>query len=215
MKKAYWMAVVAGLALAPWPAFAQPMPDQATEPAAAPRVIPADQQATKEQLTRLFEVMRLREQFTSMTKMLPTVVQQQMHAQMKEILASVPSATQPTADQQAAIDKLMNKYMEKALSIYPLDEMIDDAVTVYQRHVSRSDVDAYIAFYSSPPGQHLLDAQPVIMHEYMPMVMQRVEERSKELNDEMVKDLQDYLKTQMPAAAPVLVSPPPPPPPGK
>jgi len=150
-----------------------------------------------------------------MTKMLPTVVQQQMHAQMKEILASVPSATQPTADQQAAIDKLMNKYMEKALSIYPLDEMIDDAVTVYQRHVSRSDVDAYIAFYSSPPGQHLLDAQPVIMHEYMPMVMQRVEERSKELNDEMVKDLQGFLKTQMPAAAPVLVSPPPPPPPGK
>jgi hypothetical protein len=199
------IAIVFGLgcALMPASAIAQaPAAQPAEGQAAAAPVIPPDQQPTKEQLIRLFEVMRLRRQFDSMMKMMPAMVEQQIHAQMKEMLAKMPDAKEPTPEQQAAIDKLMNKYMEKAQTIYPVDEMIDDAATVYRRHMSRSDVDAYIAFYDSPAGQHLLDAQPVIMKEYMPMVTARIQERSKDLYAEMAQDIEEFIKTELPAKSP-------------
>lgn len=169
---------------------------------AAQAVVPLDQQATREQLTKLFEVMRLRQQFDSMTKMMPAIIEQQVHAQMAGMAAAIPGGKQLSPQQQAALDKLSAKYLQKATSLYPAAEMIEDAMTVYQRHMSRSDADAYIAFYSSPPGQHLLDAQPVIMKEYMPVVSGKVQERTKELYAEMAQDLRDFVKSQEPQAAP-------------
>jgi uncharacterized protein len=211
MRKSYWIVAVAGLALAPW-ALAQTPAGQSGAADQAPAQhtteiqlqadaspIPADQQASKEQLTKLFEVMRMRQQFDSMMKMLPNLVQQQVRAQMEELTSKLPNAKQPTPQQQAALDKLMNKYMEKALTIYPADEMIEDAIGVYQRHMNRTDVEAYIAFFSSPAGQHFLDAQPVIMKEYLPLAMGRAEAHTKELYAEMAEDLAEYIKTQAPA----------------
>jgi len=49
----------------------------------------------------------------------------------------------------------------------------------YQKYLTRSDVDGIIALYSSPAGQRLLDIQPVIMQEYLPLVMQRMMDRGK------------------------------------
>lgn len=165
----------------------------------ADATIPAGEQATREQLKKLFEVMRMRQQFEAMMKMLPSMVQQQVHAQMEELTAKLPGANQLTPEQQAALDKLTDKYMQKAQAIYPADEMIEDAITVYQRHMTKTDVDAYIVFYSSAPGRHFLDAQPQIMKEYMPLVMQRAQERSKQLYAEMAADLADFIKTAAPA----------------
>jgi len=65
---------------------------------------------------------------------------------------------------------------------------------IYQKHMSKEDVDAYITFYNSPAGQHLLDEQPVIMKEYLPIVSQRMQERSKTLNEDMMKDLEQLAK---------------------
>lgn len=204
MSRTYWMALAAGLVIAPW-LVAQPAANQPAEErsgTATEATIPVDQQATREQLARLFEVMRLRQQFDSMMKMLPNIVQQQVHAQIEEMTSKMPDAKKLTAEQQAALDKLMNKYMEKARTIYPADEMIGDAITVYQRHMSRPDVETYIAFFSSPPGQHFLDAQPVIMKEYMPLAMERAQERSRELNAEMAADLQKFIAGQQNQPAP-------------
>ena len=80
--------------------------------------------------------------------------------------------------------------------------MISDMSGLYQRHLSRTDIDAFIAFYGSPAGQHLLDQQPAIMKEYMPMVMGRVQERTKALTDEMADDLAQLSKSMTPADKP-------------
>jgi hypothetical protein len=63
-------------------------------------------------------------------------------------------------------------------------------------------VDAFIAFYATPAGQHLLDAQPAIMQEYMPLVMSRMQVRSKALSEEMMKEVGDILKPQPDADKP-------------
>lgn len=206
MKNLFAAAALAALTIAPW-ACAQ-SPAASTAPAAqqpaaeASAEVPPDQQATREQLTRLFDVMRLRKQFDSMTKMMPAIVQQQVHEQMAEMAAAIPNGKQLSPEQQAAFDKLTDKYLQKATTLYPADEMMDDAMTVYRHHMSRTDADAYIAFYSSQPGQHLLDAQPVIMKEYMPVVTGKVQERTKTLYAEMAKDMQEFVKAQAPQPAP-------------
>src|SRR5689334_12046215 len=55
----------------------------AQAPTVAP--LPQDQQAPREQIARLFEVMRLRQQMESMMKSLPAMVQQQIQTTSKEL----------------------------------------------------------------------------------------------------------------------------------
>ena len=202
MKKSYWIVLMAGLLASPWALAQTPK----TQPVSAPpktavgeASVPLEQQASREQLKKLFEVMRLRQQFEDMMKMLPSVVQQQLRAQMDQLTASMPNAKRMDSEQQKALDRLMNKYMEKAATLYPVDEMIDDAISVYQRHMSREDADAYLAFFSSPPGQHFLDAQPAIMKEYMPIAMERAQRRTQALTADLIADISEFEKSVGPA----------------
>jgi hypothetical protein len=188
---------------------AGPAPVGATAtPDSTPSAIPPDQQPTKQQLAKLFEVMQVREQVGAVMQMFPAMIQQQVRQHEKEITASQPESARMTPEQQAALDKVTERYLEKAMSIYTVDEMLDDMAAIYQRHFTRADVDVYIAFYSTPAGKHLLQMTPVIMQEYMPVVMQRVQERSKALTAEMSKEITDVLKSTAPdATAPPAPSP--------
>jgi hypothetical protein len=190
-----------GLALAPWAAFAQvPAEQSVPPPAASVPVIPLDQQPTKQQLAKLFELMKVDEQLASVTKMMPALMQREMQAQAQQMQKDHPEMASMTAEQQQAAAKVTARFMERAMTIYPADEMIADMSTLYQKHLSRSDVDGIIAFYSSPAGQHMLNIVPVIMQEYMPMVMQRMQERMRPLNDEMIKEMGAIGKAPAPSA---------------
>jgi hypothetical protein len=176
---------------------AQQLQEQASMQAAA-TTIPADQQPTKEQIAKLFEVMRLR---------VPSMVQQQIKSAMNQTEADLPPGTTLTPEQREKMQAVMQKYVGKAMDLYPADEMLTDMGTIYQRHLSKDDVDGMIAFYSSPAGQHLLDAQPVIAKEYMPMVMSKVAERSQSMTRDMMAEMAEIVPNakhpaQKPAAKP-------------
>jgi uncharacterized protein len=201
MRKFLGLATLAAIvaivpaALSQAPADQQATPDAQAEPQL--RVIPPDDQPSKEQMARLFDAMRLRQQMANITKTLPAMIQQQVSQQIKSLTANT-SGTPLTAEQQAAVDQLMKKYMERALSLYPPDEMIADLSGIYQRHLSKEDVDGIIAFYSSPAGQHMVELAPVAMKEYMPLVMGRMQERSKALAEEMKKDMKETVPGWVP-----------------
>ena len=217
MRKTYAAAILLTICLVPL-AVAQ-SPANPTEPAvsqAAPAdqsssavqvgsaessVVPPDQQATREQLTKLFEVLRLRAQMTQYTGLMSSAMQQSMRQGVRQATAQVPNAKRLTPEQQAKLENILARYMKKVMNVYPADEAVDDAIGVYQRHMSRSDVDAYIAFYSSAPGQHFLDAQPVIMKEFMPVVLNKVQERSKALQTGLTQDIANFIKAQRPESA--------------
>lgn len=164
-------------------------------------VVPEGQQPAPEQLDKLFDLMRLRDQMDSITKMMPTMIQQQVEAQSKALNEKLMPGVKLNAQEQEASRRITQKYLEKALNIYPVTEIIQDMKALYQRHLTRDDVDGLIAFYSTPPAQHLLDAQPAIMQEYMPMVMKKVEERSLQLNEELAQELKELVKSAAPAAS--------------
>lgn len=175
--------------------------------AQAPVAVAADQQPTNEQLAKLFEVMRLREQMQSMRQMVPSMVQQQIQSAMSQTEANLPAGTKLTREQRAGMEKVMSKYVGKAMDLYPADEMQTDMTAIYQRHLSRDDVDGLIAFYSSAAGQHLLDAQPVIAQEYMPLVMGKVSERSQAMTKEMMKEMAQFAPAKQAAVKPAAKAP--------
>jgi uncharacterized protein len=198
MKKTYrFLALVL---LVPAFAIGQSTPGAAapaSDDAALAAPVPVDQQPSKEQLMKMIEVMHLREQMQGMMKMMPQLVQQQLQQQQNQLNAKY--GTQLTPDQQAALQKLMEKYMTQAMNVYTVDEMIADVIPVYQRHFTKDDVNSLIAFYSTAAGQHMLSMTPVIMKEYMPVVMKRVQERSSQLTDELANDMAAYMKSIAPA----------------
>jgi hypothetical protein len=193
------LAVMAGL-LSLTPGLVQPAVAQSTEHTTQiqlkPSEIPAEHQATPEQLHKLFDEMRIKTQIGTVMQTMTGVVQKQLQDQLHQFAEHMPDGKKPTAEEEKQVSDLMSKYMKRAAEIMPIDEMIGDMVAVYQRHISREDVDAMIAFYGTPAAQHLLDAQPAISQETMPVMMARVQERMKALNEDMYKDLQTIYPSQ-------------------
>jgi hypothetical protein len=74
--------------------------------------------------------------------------------------AQVPDAT---PEQLAKLDKLCDSMVESL----PVDEMMDAIVPIYQKHLTKQDLAAVTAFYSSPAGQKILKELPAIMAEAM------------------------------------------------
>ena len=165
----------------------------------APAIAP-ENQASAEQLTKLFDVMRIKQQMASMRMMVPGMVQQQIQSAMKQTESELPAGSKLTQEQREKMQAIMSKYVGKAMDLYPTDEMLTDMTGIYQKHLSKDDVDGLIAFYSGPAGQHLLDAQPVIAQEYMPMVMGKVAQRSQAMTKEMMKEMAEIVPANKPAA---------------
>jgi hypothetical protein len=196
-----WAMLAMGAALIPaafCPGQTTPNPVQGLQAAAKPDAapaIPVEDQASTEQVERLFQVMRVRQQTEMAIKQMSTMMQQQVAQGMKAGEAGLPDDKKSTAAQTEARQHLMDKFMDRAMHMYTVDEMLADMTPIYQRHISKEDVEAFIAFFSSSSGQHLLDQQPLIAREYMPVVMSRVQEKTKALTDEMKKEM-DELNTK-------------------
>jgi uncharacterized protein len=133
--------------------------------------------------------------------MIPGMVQQQIQSAMKQSEAELPAGSKLTPEKREKMQAIMSKYVGKSMDLYPTDEMLTDMTAIYQKHLSKDDVDGLIAFYSSPAGQHLLDAQPVIAQEYMPLVMGKVAQRSQAMTKEMMKEMAEVTPASKPAAA--------------
>lgn len=179
-------------------------PAPASHAAPASTVSAADR-PSREQLLTLFELMRLRAQMQQMLNMLPAALEQQLQSEQDEVALSLAPAGggDLSAEQKATRNRITKKHFQQAERIYPMDEMLSDMVEVYQRHLTREDVDGILAFYRSPSGQHLIDAQPLMASEVMPAVTKKMETRSKELVDRYRKELNDAMgppKVAPPAA---------------
>jgi hypothetical protein len=140
------------------------------------------------------DVMRVKEQMATTSKMMPQLLQQEFTRQVQEMQNTHPELAKMTPEQQQAFAKVMGNFMEKAMNLYTGDEMMTDIKAIYKKHLTQADVENMITFYSSPSGQHMLDMVPVIMQEFMPAVMHKTEERMKPLLVQMEKDLADVTK---------------------
>ncbi len=69
----------------------------------------------------------------------------------------------------------LDQFTTDIMKDLPVDGMLDDMVPVYQRHLTKSDVEAMSAFYSSPTGQKLLREMPAMTAESMQAASPRIQ----------------------------------------
>jgi hypothetical protein len=121
--------------------------------------------ASKEDVKKLFDVMASRQQMAQMM--------QQMFTQMRNMNREQPKKTHP--DLSDAELARRDRESEDLIKNFPLDEMLNDMIPIYQRHFTKSDIDALVAFYSSAAGQKFLHETPAVTAETMRAVYPRIE----------------------------------------
>jgi hypothetical protein len=112
---------------------------------------------SKEDVLRFFALMHLNERMHQLMDGMKAGMKTGAEAALKAKIANPPVTLMQKVDAIA----------DGVFGDMPFDEMLDAMVPIYQKHLSKSDLDAIVAFYSSPTGQKLLKEQPAMMAEGM------------------------------------------------
>jgi hypothetical protein len=115
----------------------------------------SDIPATREDILKLFDTMKIHDQ---MRLVMDSVLTQQRAMVHEELRKRDPNVS---ADELKHLDQFMSDLMKNM----PTNELLDDMIPVYQKHLSRADVGAMDAFYASPTGQKLLREMPAMTAE--------------------------------------------------
>jgi hypothetical protein len=144
-----------------------------------------DAAATKEDIEKYFNVMHSREMMTKMVEAMSKPMHQMTHEQYLKNKDKLPPD----------FEARMNKIMDDMMKSFPVDEMLDAMVPVYQKHLTKGDVDALLTFYSTPTGQKLLREMPAMTQEAMgsamPLVLKRVDAMNQRVQQEIAQMMKD------------------------
>jgi hypothetical protein len=141
----------------------------------------SDAPASREDVLKLFDTMKTRDQ---MKAVLDSVTRQQrtmMHEAMRKRFPQL------TDQELARLDQFSSDIMKDL----PLDGMLDDMIPVYQKHLSKADVDAMGVFYASPTGQKLLREMPAMTAESMQAASPRLQGMMDKVMDRAQKMAQE------------------------
>ncbi len=112
---------------------------------------------SKDEVLKFLEVLRIKSQ---LTQYFDGVAKQAKLGAEQGFKSKVPNATPA---QMAEVDQ----FAENLFKNMPIDEMVDAMVPIYQKHLTKEDLDGILAFYASPVGQKLQREQPAMMREGM------------------------------------------------
>ncbi len=138
---------------------------------------------------KFMHVMRIERQLETMLQIMTKSAKQ---GARQAFLQKMPDAT---PEQLADVESLT----EVMFSDFPMNDMVADIIPIYQKHVSKADLQAITDFYSSPVGQRFLDEQPKMMQEMGAIsagrmqqklggMMEKYEQRLSELTEKWKKE---------------------------
>lgn len=133
-----------------------------------------DPAASREDILKLFQVMQIREQMVQVMKQASLQMRSMTHEQLRKENPNI------SEDELAKIDVRSDQLINSV----PVGDMLDDMVPVYQKHLTKADVDAMVSFYSSPTGKKILHEMPAMTAEGMQAIQPRL---LKIMNDSMKK----------------------------
>lgn len=121
--------------------------------------------ASKEDVKKLFDVMASKEQVRQMM--------QQVFAQMQALNRQEMKKRHPDASEEemARAERSSQEFIKS----FPVDDLLNDMVPVYQRHFTKTEIDGLTAFYSSPIGQKFLHEMPAVTAETMQTALPRIQ----------------------------------------
>jgi hypothetical protein len=178
--------------LAASPAIAQQSvaaASQAKKTAASPE-LPADA-PTREDVLKLFDLLQINK---TMDAVISATKQQSMEIAEQMIHEKMPEAT---PEQKKQFREMLDDVMREALGPDAINEMLEATIPVYQRHLTKADLDAMVAFYASPVGQKILHEQPAMVQESMEAsagIQQRIARSMFQKIDERVEKMAEAEK---------------------
>ncbi len=127
----------------------------------AQQVTSSDVPASKQDIERLFVALHVRER--------QQLILENSHKQAKTMFNEILQKELPEAskEERAQLQGMIDEMIDDIDKDYPMDAILQDMVPIYQRHLTKSDSDQLMAFYSSPVGQRMLRELPAITSEAM------------------------------------------------
>jgi hypothetical protein len=90
--------------------------------------------------------------------------------------------------------KKVDAVTDEMFSGLPIDDMIDAMVPIYQKHLTKSDLAAITAFYSSSAGQKFIKEAPAMMSEAMQVGGEIGRSRMNDASGRLQKRIDDLVK---------------------
>jgi uncharacterized protein len=144
----------------------------------------SDTPATKEDIQKYLDVMHSREMMAKVVEAMSKPMHQMLHEQYLKDKDKLPPD----------FEERMTKMTDDMLKSFPWDAMLDAMIPVYQKHLSKGDVSALIAFYSTPTGQKVLRDMPAVMQEAMEVVMPLVQKQMDAMSARVQQEVAQMLK---------------------
>lgn len=132
----------------------------------SPAQTPApDSPASRDDILQLFDTMHLRDQ---MRLVMDSIATQQRTMLRDTMRKRFPNITDEELEH-------LSQFTGDILKDLPIDGMLDDMVPIYQKHLTKVDVAAMSAYYSSPTGQKMLREMPAMTAESMQATGPRIQ----------------------------------------
>jgi hypothetical protein len=180
------------LALAVSPAFAQQsVAEAAAQSRAAVEAKKAAAPPSREDVLKLFDLLQITR---TMDAVIKATKQQSMDIAEQMIREKIPDITPA---QKKQFEEMIDDVMQTALGPAAMKEMLEATIPVYQKHLSKADLEAMIAFYSSPTGQKILQEQPAMVQESMEAsagIQQRIARSMFQKIDERIAKMAEAAK---------------------
>jgi hypothetical protein len=141
---------------------------------------------SKQEVLKFLDVMQVK---ARVNQMMGSVAKQARLSAEQAFKEKIPDATPA---QLAKIDAVADAIFKEL----PMDEMMDAMVPIYQKHLAKSDLDAVMAFYTSPVGQKLLNEQPAMMAEAMQAGTEIARDRVSALSQDLDKQVGQIIQEE-------------------
>lgn len=146
----------------------------------------SDEMPTREQVLEFMEFMRVPEQTELMINGMVEGMTQGAR------LSIEPTLAEASPGQKAVFEEFLQTVMSDVREEMAAAEFIEDVVAVYQKYLTRSDLEQLLAFYRSPVGQKVLDLMPVMMQESMQTAQLRAQKKLPALTKKLEKRVEEF-----------------------
>ena len=157
----------------------------------------ANAPASKADIERYLDAVHTRDIAKSMMDIVSAQTQKLIHEQVQKEPNLPPDA-----------EERMNKLIGNVYKDMPIDELLDAMIPVYQKHLTKGDIDALVAFYATPTGEKMLKEMPAIMSESMQaasgVLQEMMAKMTQRINDEIaqMQKADDGKSNKQPASTP-------------
>jgi hypothetical protein len=131
------------------------------------------------EVMRFYEVIHVHQQMQTMMD----TQQKQVRIETDDLFGRLlPEATD---NQRKQLTEIAGSTVSNMFKDYPIDNILREMVPVYQKHLSQSDLNALVAFYSTSVRQRIRHEMPAMTTEAMGVAYTHIQPRIEQVIKEM------------------------------